>query len=188
MEGRASHLVRLLRSDLKQSKLTGKLCLMCLSYIEGVLHKAVYKPSVRGGPGGSGPSGSGPSGSGPGGSSVPSIGGTSSALLDLEGGDTSTDHLPVLFLVASLCEHMTVEVIEQVDLRQMLEVLLLVVTAYADFVGTDSSRSQGLLVVQPDLDTLPGSVIPLSIAIGLLSSVAGGAQKVRGHKCGRFTS
>ena len=177
MEGRACHVIRLLRTGLKPSKMVGKLCLLCLSHIERVLHKAVYKSSAGCGP----RTGCGPrAGCGPRDLSVMTklSGATSSALLDVEG-SSSIEHMPTLFLVASLCEHMTMEVVEQVDLHQILEILLQIVTAYADFVGSDSTRTQGLLLVQPDLDSLPGSTIPLSIAIGLLSSVAGGARKVR---------
>ena len=162
MEGRASHIVSLLKSELKANKLTGKLCYMCLSYIERVLHKAVYKPNTVG--------------------DLRDRGSekTSSLLLDLEEGAPPGEHMPALFLVASLCEHMTMEVMEQADTHQMLEVLLQIITAYRDFVGLDgSSRAQGLLLVQPDLDSLPGSGIPLSITIGLLSSIMGGRRKVR---------
>eukprot|EP00731_Ephydatia_muelleri_P038312 Em0714g7a len=166
MEGRASHVVSLLKSELKANRLAGKLCLMCLGNMERVLHKAIYKPDR--------------------GSDLSGLMGReseriSSVLLDLEGGDPTSEHMTALFLVASLCEHMAMEVMEQADIRQMLEVLLLIVTAYRDFVGSNSSSSsqvQGLLHILPDLDSLPGSVIPLSITIGLLSSIMGGARKV----------
>lgn len=165
MEGAACHAVSLLRSELRSLKLAGELCLVCLSSIERVLHKAVHKP-------GKGAFISRPAGEG-------GERAASSVLLELE--EDSTAHVPLLFLIAALCEHLTMEVIEQADIHQMLEKLLKIVTVYADFVGSaGSNQEQGLLLLQPDLDSLPGSAIPLSISMGLLSSIMGGARKVRG--------
>ena len=83
----------------------------------------------------------------------------------------------VLYLMAALCEQMSREVLEQVELRKLLEMMSVVVSCHARFVSKGRSSSL-LLVAGPDLEELLGGPITLSVVFGLLSAILSGAREV----------
>lgn len=115
---------------------------------------------------------------------------TSSALLDLENKQCKPSQAEAfhrslaLYLTASLSENKTSEVLEQADTADLLEVLSVAIDCHAHLVtrkkcDTSSSPSlNSLLLVQPDLDQMLGGPITLSIALGYLSALLGGAIQV----------
>lgn len=116
--------------------------------------------------------------------------GASSVLLDVEqrmakpSPTEAFHHSLWLYLTAALSENKTSEVLEQTDTSQLLNVLSVVVECHAHLVArkqdnsSSSSPPPNLLVIQPDLDQMLGGPITLSIALGYLSALLGGARQV----------
>ena len=111
---------------------------------------------------------------------------SSTVLLDVErkmkgaSGPEAYHRSLVLYLTAALSESFTDDVLEQSDTVQLLSVLSVAVKCHAHFVTSkhESSSSVDLLQIQPDLDRMLGGPITLSIAVGYLSAILGGAKKV----------
>lgn len=115
--------------------------------------------------------------------------GASSVLLDVEKRMAKPSpaeafyHSLWLYLTAALSENKTSEVLEQTDVSQLLNVLSVVVECHAHLVtrkqdNSSSSSPPNLLVIQPNLDQMLGGPITLSIALGYLSALLGGARQV----------
>ena len=117
---------------------------------------------------------------------------TSSALLECERrgsmtnlsegyGDTS-----VLYLAAALCELMSADILEKINLPALFEVLSRVIDCHASLCPSQEGVAKegvvGLpLILQPsqsDCCELLGGPVTLSMALGLLSAVLGGARQV----------
>ena len=171
MENIADHVINLLRSDLKSSNVPSLLFVDCLQYIAVVLCQRTGYSAV--------------------GTSMEervhdqeiqrqTSGISSLVLLECEQSirDAFTDAL-VLYLTASLCEHMSGDVLETVELSQLIEVISVVVGCHARFISEwQKSNRSGMLVARPDLEGLLGGSITLNIAFGLLSAILGGARQV----------
>ena len=87
-----------------------------------------------------------------------------------------------LYLTAALSEERTSTVLQQTDTTELLEILAVAVECHAHTVTRKNqtlSSSVDLLVVQPDLDSMLGGPISLSIALGYLSAILAGADQVR---------
>ena len=117
---------------------------------------------------------------------------TSSALLDLEHKQCNLSQAEAfhrsmaLYLTASLLENNTSEVLEQADTAELLDILSVAIDCHAHHVtrkkcDTSSSSLNSLLLVEPDLDHMLGEPITLSIALGYLSALLGGAMQVYVH-------
>lgn len=116
--------------------------------------------------------------------------GASSVLLDVEERMATPtpaeafQHSLWLYLTAALSENKTSEVLEQTDISQLLSILSVVVECHAHLVTrksdncSSSSSPPNLLVIQPNLDQILGGPITLSIALGYLSALLGGARQV----------
>lgn len=115
--------------------------------------------------------------------------GASSVLLDVEERMAKPSpaeafyHSLWLYLTAALSENKTSEVLEQTDTSQLLSVLSVVVECHAHLVtrkqdNSSPSSPPNLLVIQPNLDQMLGGPITLSIALGYLSALLGGARQV----------
>ena len=113
----------------------------------------------------------------------------SSVLLDIER-DThqlsqaeSYHRSLALYLTAALSEERTSDVIEQADQETLLQVLAVVIECHAHLVTrkkkTLSDSLVDLLVVQPDLQSVLGGSITLSVALSYLSAILTAANKVR---------
>ena len=113
----------------------------------------------------------------------------SSVLLDIER-DThqlsqaeSYHRSLALYLTAVLSEERTSDVIEQADQETLLQVLAVVIECHAHLVTrkkkTLSDSPVDLLLVQPDLQSVLGGSITLSVALGYLSAILTAANKVR---------
>ena len=94
-------------------------------------------------------------------------------------------HSLALYLTAAFSENMTSEVLAQADMVQLLQVLAVVIECHAHLVtrkqySRTSSSPLNLLVVKPDLSEMLGGPITLSIALGYLSAILGGARQVCG--------
>ena len=87
-----------------------------------------------------------------------------------------------LYLTAALSEERTSTVLQQTDTTELLEILAVAVECHSHTVTRKNktlSSSVNLLVVQPDLDSMLGGSISLSIALGYLSAILAGADQVR---------
>lgn len=176
MESIASCILDLLTTDLKASRLTGLLFTECLQQIavtlcqttgydaaDTSLQSRLERPP-------------------PGLKQNPSDS-TNSDLLECERNpevlsrSEAYGNALVLYLTAALCEHMSNEVIEQVDLPLLIETISVVVKSHAHFASKGQS-SDILLVIGPNLEKLFGESITLSIVFGLLSAILGGAREV----------
>ena len=116
---------------------------------------------------------------------------TSSALLECEDLSHGLSHTQtyynalVLYVAAALCEHMSNEVLQCIELPTLLKVVSTIICCHAHFVSSKratSGGSQALLlteVAEPNLDELPGGSITLSIVFGLLSAILGGGKEVK---------
>ena len=89
----------------------------------------------------------------------------------------------VLYLVASLSENMTSDILDQADLSHLLGIISAIIECHVQLTlvkqhSHTASLDYRLLLAQPDLDCMLGGPITLSVALGYLSAVVGGARKV----------
>ncbi len=184
MEDIAGCLLEILRTELKSSDVPSLLFMECLQHIAAVLCRATGYDAA--------------------GTSIgirlveererkaaakkpTSKGSSSSALLELEEDlelQTSSGSFAnalILYLAASLCEKMSGEVMERVELPGVLEVISVIVNCHARF-ASEPQQPQDYCktpqVAQSDLGRLLGGPTTLSIVFGLLSAILGGARKV----------
>lgn len=169
MESIGQHVIQLLQSDLNSDGLVGSFFIECLNHLASILcQDAKVDKQV------SSESNLSPS-------SV-----SSSALLECENNmprsDSEVIHVAsTLYITAALCEHMSEQVIKEMDLPSFLETCRIIMRCHAKFLDSTSGRGVVQILESADAKEIIGGPVTLNIVLGMLSAILGENREVRVH-------